>query len=217
MPSFSSLLPPFGGCQQSHEFPRRQATSQEPLGVTAPLGSSREKGLAASVCITAVSLLATLSLLCFLTYRMIFWKKYSRRYIGHNHYIVLVYNLALADAQQCLGFIVSLRWLAADSIHASDGFCFLQGTLLQIGDPMSGMFVLAIASYTFLHIILNYQIGHRKFVAMVVGLWVFGVLMVIIPIATVGRWVWLPTVAWVSSCLRHCPRPSLHIILTLSL
>lgn len=207
MSSLSNLLLPFGGCQPSHEFLRRQETSQEPLGVIAPLGSSRTKGLAASICIAAVSLLTTLSLLCFLTYRMIFWKKYSRRYIGYNHYIVLVYNLALADAQQCLGFIVSLRWIAADSIHASDGFCFLQGIWLQLGDPMSGIFVLAIASYTFLHIILNYQIGHRQFVAIVVGLWVFGVLMVIIPIAIIGRWVWFPSVAWVSSCLRHCPRP----------
>lgn len=217
MLSLSSRLPPFSGRQQSHEFPHRRPTSQEPLGVIAPLGSSREKGLTASVCIAAVSLLATLSLLCLLTYRMIFWKKYSRRYIGHNHYIVLVYNLALADAQQCLGFIVCLRWLATDSINASDGFCFLQGIWLQIGDTMSGIFVLAIALYTFLHIILKYQIGHWQFVAIVVGLWVFGVLMIIIPIATVGRWVWLPTVAWVSSCLRRYPRPSFHIILTLSL
>lgn len=171
----------------------------------APLGSSRTRGLIAIICIAMVSLLATLSLLCFLTYRMIFWKKYSRRYIGYNHYIVLVYNLALADAQQCLGFIVSLRWITADSIHASDGFCFLQGIWLQVGDPMSGMFVLAIAAHTSLHIILNYEIGHRKFVAMVVGLWVFGVLMVIIPIAAVGRRVWFPAVAWVSSSPCHWP------------
>lgn len=211
MPSLASLLLPLGSSQPSHEFQRRQETLQAPPTVIAPLGSGRRKGLIASVCVASVSLVATFSLLCFLTYRMIFWKKYHRRYIGYNHYVVLVYNLALADAQQCLAFIVSLRWIATDSIHASDGFCFLQGIWLQIGDPMSGMFVLAIAVYTSLHIILNYQIGHRLFVAMIVGLWVFGVLMVIIPIAAVGRWVWLPAVAWVSSFLHHFPRLSSHI------
>jgi len=60
------------------------------------------------------------------------------------------------------------------------------------------MFVLAIAVYTFLHIILGYQLSHRMLVIAVVSLWVFGVVMVIIPIATVGRYVWLPAVAWVS-------------------
>lgn len=63
---------------------------------------------------------------------------------------------------------------------------------------MSGMFVLAIAVFTFLHIILGYQLRHRIFVAAIVSLWVFGIVMVIIPIATVGRYVWLPAVAWVS-------------------
>ncbi|KAJ5086213.1 hypothetical protein N7532_010984 [Penicillium argentinense] len=61
---------------------------------------------------------------------------------------------------------------------------------------MSGMFVLAIAMYTFIHIILGYQLGHRIFVAAVVCLWIFGVVIVVIPIATIGRYVWFPAVAW---------------------
>lgn len=96
---------------------------------------------------------------------------------------------------------MSLRWIATNSVHASDAACFIQGVMLQIGDPMSGMFVLAIAVYAFLHLILNYNISHRAFVAAVVGLWVFGVVMVISPIADVGRYVWLPAVAWVSYSL----------------
>lgn len=212
----ASLPLPFGSSQPSHEFQRRQEISQVPLSVITPLGSTRRWGLIASICVASVSFVATFSLLCFLTYRMIFWKKYHRRYIGYNHYIVLVYNLALADAQQCLAFLISSRWIATDSIDASDGFCFLQGIWLQIGDPMSGLFVLAIAVYTSLHIILNYQMGHRLFVSIVVALWAFGVLMVIIPIAAVGRWVWLPAVAWVSSSLPHYPPASSHPCLTLS-
>lgn len=64
---------------------------------------------------------------------------------------------------------------------------------------MSGVFVFAISAFTFLHIVLDFQLGHRKFVGVIVGLWMFGVLMVVIPIAAVGRYVWSPSVAWVSS------------------
>ena len=151
------------------------------------------------LCFASVSLLAIVSLLVFLTYRFIFWRKYYRRYVGYNQYVILVYNLALADLQQCLGFVVSLRWILIDSLHESDAFCFLQGVWLHIANPMSGMFVLAIAVFTFLHIMLGYQLGYRSFVATVVGLWIFGVVLVVIPIVSVGRFVWSPVFAWVGS------------------
>lgn len=175
--------------------PRRQLRSH-PEDID-PLDPQQRQGLIAVSVIAGVSLLATFSLLCFLTYRFICWKKYHRRPLAHNHYVVLVYNLALADAQQCLGFMVSLRWLDKEAVHASDPFCFLQGVWLQIGDPMSGLFVLAIAVYTAVRVMGNYRISHRLFVAVVVSLWVFGILLFIIPIAVLGRWAWLPAVAWV--------------------
>ncbi|KAI9929831.1 hypothetical protein ASPWEDRAFT_100207 [Aspergillus wentii DTO 134E9] len=153
-------------------------------------------GLIAISILATISLIATSSLLVFFTYRMIFWTKYYKRYIGYNQFVVLIYNLILADFLQGLGFIISLRWIATNSVKASDPACFLQGIWLQVGDPMSGLFVLAIAVHTFLSVSMGYQLEHRIFVASIVGLWVFGVLMVIIPIATYGRYVWYPAVAW---------------------
>lgn len=166
-----------------------------------PLPDLQRTGLIVVSALAMVSLIATFSLLCFFTYRFIFWKKYYRRYIGYNQYVVLMYNLALADFIQGLGFIVSLRWISQNSLHATDPACFLQGIWLQIGDPMSGMFVLAIALHTFMHVSLGRQLSHQVFVAIVVGLWVFGVVLVIIPIAIYGPYVWMPSVAWVSSLL----------------
>ncbi|RMJ22664.1 integral membrane protein [Aspergillus sp. HF37] len=173
------------------------------------------KGLIAVSCLALVSILAVFALLVFLTYRFIFWHRHYRHYIGHNQYVVLVYNLALADLQQGLGFIISLHWIATNSVHA-DGACFVQGVLLQIGDPMSGLFVLAIAIYTFLQTVFGYQLSHRTFVATIVGLWVFGVVMVVIPIAAVGRYVWLPAVAWLNlSFCEKCWIPTAHPALRL--
>lgn len=162
-----------------------------------PLPGLQRGGLIAVATLAIVSLGATFSLLSFFTYRFIFWKKYYKRYIGYNQYVVLMYNLALADFIQGLGFIVSLRWISQNSLHATDAGCFLQGIWLQIGDPMSGMFVLAIALHTFMHVSLGRQLSHKVFVSIVVGLWVFGVILVIIPIAIYGRYVWVPSVAWV--------------------
>lgn len=171
-----------------------------------PLPSLQRAGLIAVATLAMISLLSTFSLLCFFTYRFVFWKKFYKRYIGYNQYVVLMYNLALADFIQGLGFIVSLRWIAKDSLHATDPACFLQGIWLQIGDPMSGLFVLAIALHTFLQVTMGRQLSHRTFVSIVVSLWVFGVILVIIPIAVVGPHVWMPSVAWVRTIFEYSAR-----------
>lgn len=178
----------------AHNSPNSAAGSW----IIEPIPQLQRTGLIVVSALAMVSLISTFSLLCFFVYRFIFWKKYYRRYIGYNQYVVLMVNLALADFIQGLGFIVSLRWIAKDSLHATDPGCFLQGIWLQIGDPMSGLFVLAIALHTFMHVSLGRQISHRVFVSIVIGMWIFGVVLVIIPIAFFGQYVWMPSVAWVS-------------------
>ncbi|GJP98476.1 hypothetical protein AnigIFM59636_003828 [Aspergillus niger] len=177
---------------------RRSSSSASTEGeaVMSPLPSLQTKGLIVISALATVSLICTLSLLTFFTYRFIFWKRHYKRYIGYNQYVVLMFNLILADFIQSLGFIISLRWIQTNSVTASDPACFLQGIWLQIGDPMSGLFVLAIAAHTFMHVTLGYQISHRLFVSIICGLWLFGVITTVIPIAAHGRYVWYPAVAW---------------------
>lgn len=193
-PSFESLQPRW---DSSANVAANSPNSAAGSWIIDPLPSLQRTGLIVVSALASVSLISTFSLLCFFTYRFIFWKKYYKRYIGYNQYVVLMYNLALADFIQGLGFIVSLRWISKNSLHAEDPACFLQGIWLQIGDPMSGLFVLAIALHTFMQVTMGRQLSHRTFVAIVVGLWVFGVILVIIPIAIVGPRVWMPSVAWV--------------------
>lgn len=175
----------------------KAANSPYGAWVIDPIPSLQRKGLIAVSALALLSMISTVCLLSFLSYRFIFWQKYYRRNIGRNQYVVLIFNLALADFLQSIGFIVSLRWIYTNSLHAEDPSCFIQGISLQIGDPMSGMFVLAIALHTFMHVTLGRQLGHRAFVSVIVSLWVFGVLLVIIPVATFGQYVWVPSVAWV--------------------
>lgn len=173
--------------------------------VISPIPSLQRKGLIAVSSLALLSMLSVVSLLCFITYRLIFWQRYYKRYIGYNQYVILIYNLAIADFFQSVGFIVSLRWIATNSVRAEDASCFIQGIALQIGDPMSGMFVLSIAVHTFMQVTFGRQLSHPKFVAAIIALWTFGVLLVVIPVATFGKYIWMPSVAWVS-VLPGCTR-----------
>ncbi|OJK05289.1 hypothetical protein ASPACDRAFT_74796 [Aspergillus aculeatus ATCC 16872] len=161
-----------------------------------PLPSTQRKGLIAVSVMAILSFLATLALISFITYRLVFWRGSYARYIGYNQYIILIYNLVLADLQQSLAFLICLKWISENKISADTAGCFLQGLWLQIGDPSSGLFVLAIAIHTFLLVALGYKLSHRVFVASVVGIWVFVAILVIIPLASHGRYVFIPSGAW---------------------
>lgn len=161
-----------------------------------PLPIAQRRGLIAVSVMAFLSFIATLTLLSFITYRLIFWRKRYQRYIGYNQYIILIYNLILADFQQALGFMICVKWIATDKIKSATAACFLQGLWLQIGDPGSGLFVLAIAFHTFLLVVWGYKMSHKMFVSFVVGVWVFIAIITIIPLAAYGADVWVPSGAW---------------------
>ncbi|KAA8642070.1 hypothetical protein EYZ11_010649 [Aspergillus tanneri] len=167
-----------------------------PMADIDPLPSAQRKGLIAVSVMAILSFIATLFLLLFITYRFIFWRSNYARYIGYNQYVVLIYNLVLADFQQSIAFLLCIKWIAEDKIEASSAACFLQGFWLQVGDPSSGLFVLAIAFHTFLLVTMGHKLSHRVFVSGVVGLWLFVALLVVIPLAAHGRNVFVPSGAW---------------------
>ena len=193
---------------ESHGLSRRLAYSD--AGITYdidPLPATQHKGLIAVAVMAILSFIATLCLICFITYRLVFWRSNYQRYIGYNQYIVLIYNLVIADLQQSLGFLLCIKWIAEDKIEASSAACFLQGFWLQIGDPASGLFVLAIAVHTFLLVAMGHKLSYRIFVTGVVGLWVFVAILVIIPLAAHGPLVFIPSGAWVSMSITLVAHP----------
>lgn len=162
-----------------------------------PLPDVQRKGLIAISVLAALSVFATLSLLLFISYRFIFWKKSYTHFIGYNQYVVLIYNLVLADLQQSVAFLICAHWVAHNEIRSPSAACFLQGLWLQIGDPSSGLFVLAIAAHTFMLVTLGRKLDHKPFVASVVGIWIFVAVLVLIPTASHGADVFVPSGAWV--------------------
>lgn len=93
--------------EESHGLSRRLAYTEG--GITYdidPLPVAQHKGLIAVAVMATLSFIATLALICFITYRLVFWRSNYQRYIGYNQYIILIYNLVIADLQQSLAFLI---------------------------------------------------------------------------------------------------------------
>lgn len=178
------------------EGPLARRLTHDPELDVLHLDVGQRKGLIAIAVMAFLSFIATSGLLIFITYRLIFWRSKYKQYIGYNQYIILIYNLVLADFQQSLAFLICVKWIVSDDIESGNAACFLQGMWLQIGDPGSGLFVFAIALHTFLLVVWGYKMSYRLFIAFVCGVWVFIAIIVIIPLAMYGADVYVPSGSW---------------------
>lgn len=163
-----------------------------------PLGPVLHSGLMAPGLLGLLSVVTTLGLLSFITYRMTTWRRHYRTYVGYNQYVVLCMNLLIADFIQAVSFLFSFHWIRKDGIFAPSSACFAQGFLLNIGDLTSGFFVMAIAFHTFYTAVKGRRIGHFGFMMSVIGVWSFALVLSIIgPIeyrdqyfVRAGAWCW---------------------------
>lgn len=148
-------------------------------------GSTRAGFIAMGIC-GLLSFLATFGLLAFLTYRFIFWKRYYKRPLSRNQYVVLIYNLLLADIQQATAFLLCLHWVGKGSVYSASAACVVQGWWIQTADPGSGLFVIAIAIHTGAVVLRGSQLPWRAFVACVIGVWAFILVLGFIPVGLYG-------------------------------
>ncbi|KAF1975385.1 hypothetical protein BU23DRAFT_529854 [Bimuria novae-zelandiae CBS 107.79] len=164
-----------------------------------PLPEVYYRGLIPLVTFAMASLVSVSALLCFITWRLIGWRKRHREYVGYNQYIILIYNLLIADLQQSVAFVITFHWLKLDSILAPTAACFLQGWFLHIGDVASGFFVLAIAVHTWLGVVKGYRMSYVSLIIMIIAIWVFAVILTVLGPAMYGNkfftraggWCWV--------------------------
>ena len=154
-------------------------------------------GIVAMGVLGLFSFLTTLSLFVFITYRMVYWRKYYDAPISSHQFIVLIFNLLIADLQQALSFLFSFHWLHQGTIMAPSPACFAQGWLIQIGDLSSGIWVLAIGFHTFYGLVSKTVIPYRVFVSIVIGIWVFCLILTLIGPATHPNDFFTNTGVWV--------------------
>ncbi|KAI3556671.1 hypothetical protein CABS03_07107 [Colletotrichum abscissum] len=121
-----------------------------------------------------------------------------------NQFLVLIFNLLLADIQQALAFLLNVEWLTRNAIEVGTGTCWTQGWFVSTGDLASSVFITGIAIHTYMSIVSTKKIPTWAFHTAIVMMWAFvygtGILGVIITengksegglYVRAGAWCWI--------------------------
>lgn len=116
-----------------------------------------------------------------------------------NQFIILLFNLVLADIQQSVAFLLNVRWVSQNAIMVDTSTCWAQGWFVSTGDLGSGIFTLAIALHAFMDIVFDYRLSQRTFTFAIVALWAFNYTCAIIGMGMhptdfyvrAGAWCWI--------------------------
>lgn len=99
-----------------------------------------------------------------------------------NQFLILIYNLLLADIHQAIGFFISVVWLSKDGIYIDSPACFVQALFIPNGDLAASCFITLIAIHTYLSVVRQYQPPQRVLNGAIIFMWVFVWGMSAIPI-----------------------------------
>jgi hypothetical protein len=160
-----------------------------------PLPGDLGRGLAAVSTFGFLSFFLSTLLLFRLTWRLIRGTNKTRT----NQFVILIFNLVLADVQQSIAFMLNVQWLRSNAVVVGTSTCWAQGWFVSTGDLSSGLFTLAIAIHSYADIVHDYRLNHRAFIAAIGSLWIFNYLLAIIGVALhpadvyvrAGAWCWL--------------------------
>lgn len=155
------------------------------------------RGLIAVSILAFLSLVSTTALFFYLGLRLFTWKQ--RRQVQANQFVVLIFNLILADIQQSVAFVINSEWVRQNSIVVGGSACWVQGWFISTGDLSSGLFTFAIAVHSLADIVYDYRVSQRVFKLSLILLWTFNYACAGIGIAMhssdfyvrAGAWCWI--------------------------
>lgn len=90
-----------------------------------------------------------------------------------NQFVILLYNLLLADMHQAVAFFLNVVWVANDGIFVNTRVCWTQGWFISSGDLSSSCFIFAIALHTYLTVVKEYKPSEWAFNLAIIGMWIF--------------------------------------------
>ncbi|KAK4181544.1 hypothetical protein QBC36DRAFT_227364 [Triangularia setosa] len=118
-----------------------------------------------------------------------------------NQFLVLIYNLLLADIMQAMGYFMSAQWLSLDGIFAGHPVCWAQGWFFLTGNLASSLFITTIAVHNYLGVVKRFRPPYHIFYLVIIGLWsfVYGIALLGIIISRgsthfysrAGEWCWI--------------------------
>ncbi|KAK0382960.1 hypothetical protein NLU13_8876 [Sarocladium strictum] len=123
-----------------------------------------------------------------------------------NQFLVLVFNLLLADMHQATAFLLNVAWLRHDGIQVGTATCFTQGLFVSLGDLASSCFITSIAVHTYLAVVHGAQPSQNALYVWIGLTWFFVYAISLIPIIATkngaqfggffvraGAWCWMNT------------------------
>jgi G protein-coupled glucose receptor regulating Gpa2 len=164
-----------------------------------PLPAELQRGLIAVAFFGFLSLIASVTLFVILTYRIVSWRRKSNR--PTSQFVLLIYNLVIADIQQSISFMLAVVWLSKDGIEVGTPTCWAQGWFVSVGDLASGVWCFAIGLHTFASVLFNYRLSPPKFYACIFAGWAFVYGCNIIAVA-MHKNIYVRAGPWVSSSPR---------------
>ena len=141
---------------------------------------SIQRGLLLIGCTAFFSAIAVCALLTSIIYRFFTWRRCPRQSLGYNQCVVLISNLLVADLFQGIALVISLYWYGMDAIQDRTVACWLQAGFLQFGDVASAMLVLLITAHSIYQVGFGGSIGYYQFYALIVGIWLFALVLELI-------------------------------------
>lgn len=101
-----------------------------------------------------------------------------------NQFLLLIYNLLLADLHQGMAFALNASWLRRDGIMVGTPTCWTQGFFVSTGDLGSSMFITLIAIHTYMSVVLGYRPSQKTVYNAIISVWIFVYVISLIPIGT---------------------------------
>ncbi|KAI1761925.1 G protein-coupled glucose receptor regulating Gpa2-domain-containing protein [Hypoxylon sp. FL1150] len=104
-----------------------------------------------------------------------------------NQFLVLMYNLLLADMHQATAFMLNIPWIRNNAILVGNPTCWAQGWFVSTGDLSASCFISAIALHTYLAIVNGYKPPDWLLYLTISGLWVFVYVMALAGVASTNN------------------------------
>ncbi|KAG9250726.1 G protein-coupled glucose receptor regulating Gpa2-domain-containing protein [Emericellopsis atlantica] len=121
-----------------------------------------------------------------------------------NQFLILIFNLLLADMHQGIAFFLNAEWLRYDEVRVGTPTCFTQGLFVSTGDLASSCFITLIAVHTYLSVVRRYKMPHRVLYTVIAGAWLFVYTISVVPVLATangahyggffvraGAWCWM--------------------------
>lgn len=100
-----------------------------------------------------------------------------------NQFLILIYNLLIADLHQSIAFALNSTWINRNAILVDTKTCWAQGFFVSTGDLSSSLFITLIAIHTFFSVVKGYRPSQRLLYLSIGLVWLFVYFISTLPIA----------------------------------